>query len=143
MDLLNTPDGGLDEAIRVGKTYFRELRQERDKLRAERDALRAHVERLRAALDTARVEALWIVQNTAPSGTDSGDLSTNRAAKSMVAGIVAALSATPAQSLASVKAAALREVAKNWYRAGNPSQENAAVFLEDEADRIEKEAANG
>lgn len=43
-DLLNTPEGGLDEAIRVGKTYFRELRQERDQLRAE-------VERLQRALD--------------------------------------------------------------------------------------------
>lgn len=37
-DILNTPEGGLDEAIRVGKTYFRELRAERDRLRGELEA---------------------------------------------------------------------------------------------------------
>lgn len=34
---VNTPEGGTDEAIRVGKTYFRELRADRDALRARLD----------------------------------------------------------------------------------------------------------
>lgn len=95
------------------------------------DALAAHVERLVGALDTARVEALWIAQNTAPSGTDSGDLSTNRAARSMVAGIKAALAATPAQSLAAHDAALLREVARQMDPDGGCYEALMA-----EADRI-------
>lgn len=43
-DLLNTPEGGLDEAIRVGKTYFRELRQECDTLRTKLDRIKAIAE---------------------------------------------------------------------------------------------------
>lgn len=53
-DLLNTPGGGLDESVRVGKTYFRELRQEWKQLRAQRDAITAEAGRLREALEYAK-----------------------------------------------------------------------------------------
>lgn len=109
-------------------------------LKQRMEEMSAHVERLEKALDTARVEALWIAQNTAPGGTDSGDLSTNRAARSMVAGIKAALAATPAQSLAAHDAALLREVATQLFDPdGDTEEKEAAERLLAEADRIERD----
>lgn len=61
-DLLNTPDGGLDEAVRVGKTYFRELRLGLKQLRAQRDAIasryraRVRAEALRELEDLAETD---------------------------------------------------------------------------------------
>lgn len=75
-------------------------------------ALKAHVAGLRRALDTARVELSWIIRNSEPLGTDSGDLSTNRAAKSCQAGIISALAEPPSVSLAKHDSDVLREVAR-------------------------------
>lgn len=109
-----------------------------DKLRAERDQLTAHVERLVGALQKIR-----LVCDEAMHG-DPMQLA------------IDALAATPAQSIAEVKAAALREVA-NLIRQTTPEPVDgvpesfgahqgrmyAIEQIESDADRIEKEAANG
>lgn len=118
--------------------------------RVEINALRAHVERATEVIE--KVKRMY----DHPTGADAdwgSLLCANAIAKTAVNEFVAA---TPAQSLAEIKAAALREVAK-LIRQTTPDPVDgmpetfgehegrmyAIEQIESEADRIETEAANG
>lgn len=106
-----------------------DLRRYVDNLTAERDALRAHVERLRGVLECIPVDLANAIED--------GDAPVKLfLSLGMCKLIGESLAVTPAQSLAEVKAAALREVAKLMDPDGGCYEALMA-----EADRIEKEAA--
>jgi len=86
---------------------------------------------LRVALDTARGEVGWIIRNTEPLGTDSGDLATNRAAMACQSSINAALALTPASAGNRIKAKVLRDAANNLHLRFDREA------LLDEADRLD------
>lgn len=93
----------------------------------ESGKLRAHVNELRAAL--AQIAALdYSLAAVNAMGYEAVKLAT------------AALAATPAQSLAKVKAEALREAAKELFPL---TPHYIRGLIEAVADRIEKEAGNG
>jgi hypothetical protein len=111
--------------------------------------LKAHVERMRAALECIPVDLV----NAIEDGTAPVKLFLSLGTCKLIG---ESLAATPAQSLAAVKAAALREVA-NLIRQTTPEPVDgvpesfgahqgrmyAIEQIESDADRIEKEAANG
>ena len=123
----------------ASESHAERLQLEMDKREqeAKRDnaAIQAHAERLRAALFDIR-------QHVAPSGIDRGDAAVDSIC-------TAALSETPAKSLAKLKAAALREAKQpvldlaqsgaSAYAVGfNSGIADAAIKIIKEAERLEK-----
>lgn len=145
----------MRSAIRCGESWsdeeFGSAQKVMDRLEAaqcERDQLAAHVDGLREALVFYAKPEHWMAQSErwdedrclVANGS-------NRAAGHGWEEAKAALAATPSQSLAAhdaaVKVAVLRAVAEKLRLEESTNSSMHAEFVEAEADRIEKEAANG
>jgi hypothetical protein len=120
---------------------------------AEADQLRAHVDRLREALGNARNIRQYtaVIARSARLCLPIESTGTAENIDAIIDHCEVALAATPAQSLAAIKAAALREAAKmcreteyNCNRqTGSMLRDEIAEKIEAEADRLESGDADG
>lgn len=126
------------EQIEGQSAVISRLRYEKGVAEAEAAELRAHVERMRKALDGPQVNnVLGLIEDCSYAFVWSAAL----AFMEFRTGI---LSATPAQSLAAVKAEALSAMAQKLTAMNDhPIVLHVARIIQEDADKLQAEAANG